>query len=139
MLQPKRQKYRKQFRGKMGGWAVAGSKVSFGEVGLKTLDRGWLTAAQIEAARRAIVHYTKRSGKVWLRIFPAKPFTAKGLGVGMGSGKGDVAGYVAVVRPGNIIFEISGVSPEIANEALRRAGHKLPTRTKIVTKDYIAL
>src|SRR5690606_19608306 len=126
MLQPKRLKYRKHFRGKMGGWSVTGSKVSFGDFGLKALDRGWITAAQIEAARRAIVHYTKRSGKIWLRIFPDKSFTAKGQGVGMGSGKGDVQGYVAVVKPGRVMFEISGVSPEVANEALRRAGHKLP-------------
>ncbi len=139
MLQPKRQKYRKSFRGKMGGWAVAGSKVSFGEFGLKVLDRGWLSAAQIEAARRAVVHYTKRSGKLWLRVFPDKSFTGKGLGVGMGSGKGDVQGYVAVVKPGRVIFEIAGVTPEIANEALRRAGDKLPMRTKIVTKDHIEL
>lgn len=139
MLQPRRLKYRKHFRGKMGGWAVAGSKVSFGEIGLKIMDRGWLTAQQIEAARRAIVHYTKRSGKIWLRVFPDKPFTGKGLGVGMGSGKGDVQGYVAVVKPGCVIFELAGLPHEIATEALRRAGDKLPTRTKIVSKDSIRL
>lgn len=137
MLQPKRQKHRKQFRGRMKGKANSGDYVSFGEYGLKALDRAWLTSQQIEAARRAVVHYTKRSGKLWLRVFPDKPATAKGLGVGMGAGKGDVDKWVAVIRPGKVIFEIGGVPEEVAREAFRRAGHKLPFPTKIVTQDTL--
>lgn len=135
MLQPKRQKYRRHFRGKMAGKTTSGHYVSFGDYGLKSLGRGWLTAQQIEAARRAIVHYTKRTGKIWLRVFPDKPITSKGQGVGMGSGKGDVNGFVAVVRPGKMLFEISGISEEMAQEAFRRAGHKLPFKTKFITSD----
>ena len=135
MLQPKRMKYRKQFRGKMGGLAVAGGKLNFGEYGLKVTACSWLTSNQIEAARKAIVHFTKRSGKMWLRVFPDKSFTGKGLGVGMGSGKGDVVGYVAVVKPGKVIFELSGVSESIAREALKRAGDKLPIGSRIISKN----
>jgi large subunit ribosomal protein L16 len=135
MLQPKKTKYRKQFRGKMRGVSSRGSTLAFGDYGLKSLDRGWLTARQIEAARVAITHYTKRGGKIWLRVFPDKPITSKGLGVGMGAGKGDVVGWVAVVTPGRILFELGGVTPEVAHEALRRAAAKLPFKTKIVSKE----
>jgi large subunit ribosomal protein L16 len=134
MLQPKKTKYRKQFRGKMKGIASRGTTLAFGDYGLKSLGRGWLTAKQIEAARVAITHYTKRTGKIWLRVFPDKQITSKGLGVGMGAGKGDVVGWVAVVTPGRILFELGGVTPEIAQEALRRAAAKLPFKTKIVSR-----
>ena len=135
MLQPKKTKYRKQFRGKMGGKSAAGSRLNFGEFGLKSLGRSWLTAAQIEAARRAITRYTKRKAKVWIRIFPDKPVTKKSAGAPMGGGKGDVDCWVVVVKPGRILFEISGVPEEIAREALRRAGTKLPLATKIIIAD----
>ncbi len=133
-LQPKKQKYRKQFRGKMRGNASRGTTLAFGEFGLKTLDRGWLTAQQIEASRRAITHHTKRQAKVWIRVFPDKPVTAKSAGVGMGAGKGDVVKYVAVITPGRILFEVGGVAEEIAKESLRLASHKLPFRTKFIKK-----
>ena len=132
MLQPGRTKYRKQFRGKMRGLSK-GSLVSFGEYGLKSLDCGWLTANQIESARRAISHHTKRNGRLWIRVFPDKPFTEKGTGT-MGAGKGDVKGYVAVIKPGRIIFELSGVSQENSYEALKLAAAKLPVTCKIVNK-----
>lgn len=135
MLQPRKEKYRKKFRGKRRGHSIRGSKLDFGDYGLKALGRDWLTANQIEAARKAITHYTKRGGKVWIRVFPDKPITQKALGVRMGSGKGDVKGYVCVVKPGKMIFELAGVSAEIAGEALKRAAHKLPMRTKIVSKE----
>jgi large subunit ribosomal protein L16 len=135
MLQPRKEKYRKKFRGKMRGSSLRGSTLEFGDFGLKALDRAWLTANQIEAARKAITHFTKRSGKVWIRIFPDKPITSKAQGVRMGSGKGDVKGYVCVVKPGKIIFELAGVPLEIAEEALKRAGHKLPFKTKIIAKE----
>ena len=134
MLQPKRQKHRKQFRGSMKGSATRGAAVEFGEYGLKATGRGWMTARQIEAARRAIVHFTKRAGKTWLRVFPDKPVTKKPAGPGMGSGKGDVDEYVAGVRPGRILFEIAGVPETEAKEALIRAAHKLPFRSRIVKK-----
>ena len=135
MLQPRKTKYRKQFRGKMKGVAGRGSTPAFGDYGLKSLGRGWLTAKQIEAARVAITHYTKRGGKIWLRVFPDKPITSKGLGVGMGAGKGDVVGWVTVVTPGRILLELGGVTPEVAQEALRRAAVKLPFKTKIVSRE----
>jgi len=135
MLQPRKTKYRKQFRGRMKGVAARGSTLAFGDYGLKSLGRGWLTTKQIEAARVAITHYTKRGGKIWIRVFPDKPITSKGLGVGMGKGKGDVVGYVAVVKPGKIIFELGGVTSEMAYEALRRAATKLPFKTKIISRD----
>jgi len=134
MLQPKRSKYRKEFRGKMRGMAYRGSKLSFGDYGLKALACGWLSAVQIEAARKAITHYTKRTGKLFIRVFPHKPVTQKATGVRMGSGKGDIDRYVAVVKPGRIIFELTGVESEIAQEALRRASHKLPFKTKFISK-----
>lgn len=135
MLQPKKTKYRKQFRGKMKGTAQRGTSLAFGDSGLKSLGRAWLTAQQIEAARVAITHHTKRGGKIWIRVFPDKPITSKGLGVGMGAGKGEVTGYVAVVKPGRILFELAGVSGEVAVEALKRAGTKLPFRTKIIARE----
>ncbi len=135
MLQPKRRKYRKQFRGKMRGQANKGHKVNFGEFGLKAQNRSWLSARQIEAARKAITHFTKRQAKIWIRVFPDQPITEKGLGVGMGHGKGDVKEYVVAITPGKIIFEVSGVAEDIALEALRRAGDKLPFTTKIIAKE----
>lgn len=135
MLQPRKLKYPKQFRGKRRGKAYRGSTLSFGEVGLKALTCGWVTDKQIEAARKAITHHTKRLGKVWIRIFPDKPYTKKPAEVRMGSGKGDVEGYVAVVRPGAIMFEVGGVDPEIARSALRLASHKIGLRTQIVGEE----
>lgn len=134
MLAPKRQKYRKQFRGRRRGAAQRGNAVDFGEYGLKSLDRGWMTAAQIEAARRAISHMTHRGGKIWVRVFPDKPVTARAAGVRMGGGKGDIKEYVAVVKPGRILFEVAGVSQDVAAEAFKRASAKLPFATKIVTR-----
>ena len=133
MLQPKRQKYRKHFRGTIKGKAITGSKLVFGEFGLKSLGGGWLTAKQIEAARKAIAHHTKRAAKLWIRVFPDKTFTKKGAGVRMGGGKGDIEGYVAVIRPGRIIFELAGVEQNIAEEAVRKAASKLPFKAKFVT------
>lgn len=134
MLQPKRQKYRKQFRGRRAGMSIRGSDVNFGEYGLKSLGRGWMSSSQIEAARRAIAHTTKRGGKVWVRVFPDKPITSKGAGVRMGSGKGEISGYVAVIKPGRILFELGGVSAEVAKEAFTRAGAKISFATRIVTR-----
>ena len=133
MLQPSRTKYRKQFRGKMKGLSK-GSLVAFGEYGLKAMDRGWVTANQIEAARRAIAHATKRSGRIWIRLFPDKPITEKGAGAPLGAGKGDVKGYVCVVRPGRIMFEVAGIPETDAHEALNLAAAKLPMKTRIVKR-----
>ncbi|MBI2103549.1 50S ribosomal protein L16 [Candidatus Woesebacteria bacterium] len=135
MLQPSRRKYRKEFRGKMRGKATRGSELSFGEFGLKATGRGWLSSAQIEAARRAITHHLRRGGKVWIRVFPDKPISARAAGQRMGSGKGEVEGYVAVIKPGRILFEVAGVSDDLAKEALRRASAKLPFATKFVSKE----
>jgi len=132
MLKPKQLKHAKQFRGKRRGKAYRGSTLSFGEVGLKAMTCGWVTDKQIEAARKAITHHTKRLGKIWIRIFPDKPYTKKPAEVRMGSGKGDVEGYVAVVRPGCIMFEVGGVNLDIARAALRLASHKIGLRTLIV-------
>ena len=134
MLQPKKRKYRKDHRGRRRGNATRGNKVSFGDYGIQALGRNWLAANQIEAARKTITHHTKRVGKVWIRVFPDKVVTKKGAGAKMGSGKGDIDRYVAVVRPGRIIFEINGVTEEMAREAFRKAGHKLPFKTKFVKK-----
>ncbi len=117
----------------MKGLAQRGNAVSFGEFGLKAMERSWITSRQIEASRKAITQFTKRGGKMWIRVFPDKPVTQKGLGVTMGSGKGTVDHYVAVVRPGKVLFELSGVSEDIAKEAFRRAGNKLPIKTEMVT------
>ncbi len=137
MLQPKRVKFRKAFRGSMGGVATRGASIKFGDYALKTQASGWITARQIEAARRAITHYTKRSGRLWIRIFPDKPVSKKPPETRMGSGKGAVDHYVAVIKPGTIIFEIGGVSREMAEEALRLAGRKLPVEIKFISKEDI--
>ncbi len=133
MLMPKRIKYRKQMRGRMKGKAYRGSEVMFGDLGLKAMEPGWVTARQIEAARRAIVRGMKRRGKLWIRIFPDKPVTHKPAETRMGKGKGNVEFWVAVVRPGRIMFELGGGLPDdISREALRLAQYKLAIRTKIV-------
>ncbi|NQS97515.1 MAG: 50S ribosomal protein L16 [candidate division Zixibacteria bacterium] len=132
MLAPKRIKFRKQQRGRMTGAAARGSKVSFGEFGLKALEPCWMTNRQIEAARIALTRHIKRGGKVWIRVFPDKPVTQKPAETRMGKGKGSPEYWVAVVKPGRVIFEIAGVSREIAKEAMRLASHKLPIKTKFV-------
>lgn len=134
MLMPKRVKWRKQMRGRMRGKALRGAEVSFGEFGLQALEPGWVTARQIEAARRSIVREMKRRGKIWIRIFPAKPFTHKPPETRMGSGKGNVEYYVAVVKPGRIMFEVSGLSEDIAVAALRAAQYKFSIKTKVVAR-----
>ncbi len=134
MLAPKRAKHRKQFRGKRTGKSIRGSEVSFGEYGLKALTSGWVTSRQIEAARRTLTHYTKRGGRIWIRIFPDKPISKKPPETRMGSGKGDVYEYVAVVRPGRVLFEMGGITLEDAKESMRLASAKLPIRTRFVTK-----
>ncbi len=139
MLMPKRVKYRKAQRGRMKGRALRGSEVVFGEYGLQALEPCWMTSRQIEAARRAIVRYVKRSGRVWIRIFPDKPVTAKPAETRMGGGKGNVDHWVAVVKPGRILFELAGVREEVAREALRLAAHKLPIRTQFVKRTEEAL
>jgi large subunit ribosomal protein L16 len=133
-LMPKRVKYRKMQKGRTKGKATRGNTLFYGEYGLKILEPGWITAQQIEAARIAITHYLKSKGKLWIRIFPDKPITKKPAESRMGKGKGDVSGWVAVVLPGRIIFEIGGVSKELAKEALRRASHKIPYKSKIVSR-----
>ncbi len=138
MLIPKKVKYRKQMRGKMKGLATRGATVSFGEYGLKSLALAWITNKQIEAARIAMTRYIKRGGKVWIRIFPDKPYTKKPAEVRMGSGKGPLEGWVAVVKPGTVLFEMEGVSPEMAQEAFRLAAAKLPIRTKFVKREFVA-
>jgi large subunit ribosomal protein L16 len=135
MMQPKKVKYRKHFRGRRRGKAIAGSEISFGEYGLKSLGRGWITGQQIESARKTIASYTKRMGKTWIRIFPDKSYTKRAAGARMGGGKGDVEGWVAVVKPGRMMFEIGGVSKEVAQEALRRAGRKFGVQTKFEEKE----
>lgn len=134
MLQPKKSKYRKTFRGSRKGKSVKGSTIAFGEYGLKALSTGWVSSREIEAARKKITYATKRAGKYWVRVFPHKPITKKPVGVKMGSGKGDIDQYVAVVKPGMILFEIGGVSEEIARSALRKAGHKISVKNKIIIK-----
>jgi large subunit ribosomal protein L16 len=135
MLMPKRTKHRKMHRGRMRGKAQRGNILSFGDFGLQALEPCWMTSRQIEAARRAIVHYVKRGGKLWIRVFPDKPATAKAAETRMGGGKGAVDHYVAVIRPGRMIFEISGVEREAAQEAMRLAAHKLPIRTRFVSRE----
>ncbi len=134
MLQPKRTKFRKQQRGRNKGLAWRGNEVSFGEYGLKALTRGQLTSRQIEAARRAITRYVRRGGKLWIRIFPDKPVTQKPLEVRMGKGKGSVEYWVAVVKPGTVLYEIEGVSEEVAREAFRLAASKLPVKTEFISR-----
>ena len=132
MLMPKRVKYRKVQRGRMTGVASRGNKVVYGEYGIQAMEPGWITGNQIEAARIAMTRYTKRGGKVWIKIFPDKPITKKALGVRMGSGKGAPETWVAVVKNQKVMFEIGGVSEEVAKEALRLAQHKLPIKTRII-------
>ena len=134
MLMPKRVKYRKQMRGRLKGKARRGAVVAFGEYGLQALEPCWMTSRQIEAARRAIVRYVKRGGKLWIRVFPDKPVTAKPAETRMGSGKGSVDHWVAVVKPGHVVFEISGVPEDSAREAMRLASHKLPIKTQFVAR-----
>jgi large subunit ribosomal protein L16 len=135
MLMPKRVKYRKQFRGRMTGNAKGGTELLQGEFGLQALEPGWITSRQIEAVRRAMVRQMRRRGKYWVRIFPDKPVTAKPAETRMGKGKGSVDHWVAVVKPGRIMFELSGVTEEIAREALDRASYKLPIKTQIVSRE----
>lgn len=134
MLLPKRTKYRKQMRGRMKGNATSGNSLAYGEFGLSAEDLAWVSARQIEAARRAITHHTQRGGRLWIRIFPDKPITKKPAEVRMGSGKGDVHEYVAIVKPGRIMFEMGGVQKELAHAALKRAAHKLSVKTRIIEK-----
>ena len=135
MLLPKRVKYRKVMRGRMKGKATRGNTVTYGDFGMQALEPAWVTSNQIEAARIAMTRYTKRGGKVWIKIFPDKPVTAKPAETRMGSGKGSPEYWVAVVKPGRILFEIAGVSEEMAREAIRLAGHKLPLKTKFVKRE----
>ena len=135
MLLPKRVKYRRVHRGRMKGKALRGNKVSHGEFGLQATEPCWITSNQIEAARFAMTRYTKRGGQVWIKIFPDKPVSKKPLGSRMGSGKGAPEYWVAVVKPGRVMFEIAGVSEEVAREALRLASHKLPIKTKFVKRE----
>lgn len=137
MLQPKIRKHRKEFRGKMGGVASTNNSITFGEYGLKSMENGWIKAREIEAGRRAITNCMKRKGKVWVKIFPHKPYTQKGTNSKMIAGKGEVEGYVAVVRPGNMLFELSGVTADIAKEAMRLGAQKLSVDTKFVSKKDI--
>ena len=134
LLQPKRSKFRKQFKGTRRGIATRGHSLSFGQYGLKAMGNGWVTSQQIEAARRAMTHYTQRGGRIWIRVFPDKPITRHPQESRMGSGKGDVTGYVAVVKTGQVIFEMGAVAKDVATEALRLASHKLPIATKFVIK-----
>lgn len=134
LLMPKRNKHRKTFRGKRTGVATRGSTLSFGVFGIKAMEAGWLTSRQLEAARRAMAHYTQRGGRIWIRVFPDKPITKHPAESRMGSGKGDVEGYVAVVKSGQLIFEMGAVTREIAHEALRLAAHKLPISTRLVER-----
>ena len=134
MLMPKRVKRRRVFRGRMKGKAMRGNFLAYGEFGLVATEPAWVTSQQIEAARIALTRYTKRGGQVWIKIFPDKPVTAKPAETRMGSGKGAPEYWVAVVKPGRVLFEIAGVSEEIAREALRLASHKLPLKTKLITK-----
>lgn len=135
MLLPKRVKYRRVHRGRMKGKASRGNTVTYGEYGLMATEPSWITSNQIEAARIAMTRYTKRGGKVWIKIFPDKPVTEKPAETRMGSGKGSPEYWVSVVKPGRVMFEIAGVSEEVAREALRLASHKLPVKTKVVTKE----
>ena len=137
MLMPKRVKRRKQFRGSMRGKATRGNKITYGEYGIVATEPAWITANQIEAARVAMTRYIKRGGKVWIKIFPDKPVTAQPAETRMGKGKGNLEYWVAVVKPGRVMFEISGVSEEIAKEALRLAVHKLPIKCKIVSREAL--
>lgn len=135
MLEPKKRKYRKDFRGKMRGKAYRGSTLAFGEYGLKSLGRGWLSSRQIEAGRRAITHSIKRGGKVWIRVFPDKPITSRPAGQRMGSGKGDIDHYAAVITPGKILFEVAGIPEDVVESAFARAAAKMPFKTKVISRE----
>ena len=135
MLMPKRVKYRKQFRGRMRGMAKGGTTLQNGEFGMQALEPGWITSRQIETVRRVVVRHMKRRGKVWIRIFPDKPVTAKPAETRMGKGKGSVDHWVSVVKPGRIMFELAGVPDDVAREALRLAAYKLPIRTQIISRE----
>lgn len=137
MLAPKKRKYRKDFRGKMRGKAHRGSHLAYGEYGIKALDRAWVSSNQIEAARRAITHSLKRGGKVWIRVFPDKPVSGRAAGQRMGGGKGDIDRYVAVVKPGKVLFEVAGASEELIMKAFDRASAKLPFSTKVISKSEV--
>ena len=139
MLMPKRVKYRKAHRGRMKGRASRGTKISFGEYGLQAVEPCWMTSRQIEAARRAIVRFVRRGGKLWIRVFPDKPVTVKAAETRMGSGKGNVDHWVAVIKPGRVLFEIGGVPEDVARDAMRLASHKLPVRTQFVAKRDMVL
>lgn len=134
MLAPRKVKHRKWFKGRLKGKATSRNKINYGTYALKALGNSWVTARQIESARRAMTRFVKRGGKIWIRIFPDKPITAKGTNAPMGSGKGAIDHYVAVVKPGMILFEMAGVSEEMAREAMRLAAHKLPVKTNFITK-----
>ena len=134
MLQPKRTKFRKQFKGRNRGLAQRGNKVSFGTIGLQSISRGRLTARQIEAARRAMTRHVKRGGKIWIRVFPDKPISKKPLEVRMGKGKGSVEYWVAEIQPGKMLYEMEGVAEDVAREAFRLAAAKLPLNTRVVTR-----
>ncbi|HXV19454.1 MAG TPA: 50S ribosomal protein L16 [Desulfuromonadales bacterium] len=135
MLMPKKVKHRKQFKGRMTGAATGGTALNFGDFGLQALECGWLSSRQIEAARRAMTRYVKRGGKIWIRVFPDKPLTRKPAETRMGKGKGSPDSWVAVVRPGLMLYEMQGVEEEVAREALRLAAHKLPMKTKFVIRE----
>ena len=137
MLMPKRAKYRKVQRGRMTGTASRGNKVAYGEFGIQALEPGWITGNQIEAARIAMTRYTKRGGQVWIKIFPDKSVTMRAADSRMGSGKGNPEYWVAVVKPGRVMFEIAGVPEEVAREALRLASHKLPIKTKVIKREVV--
>lgn len=134
MLQPKSRKYRKEFRGKMRGLSTKGSTLAYGDFGMQATEPGWVTARQLEAARKVIVRHTKRKGKTWLKVFPHKPVTAKSSEVKRGSGKGEVDHYVAVIKPGRIIFELGGLPEEVAVKSLSLAAQKFPLKMKIINK-----
>lgn len=137
MLMPKRYKYRKHMRGRMKGKAGRGNTIAFGDYALQAMEPCWMTSRQIEAARRAVMRYVKRGGKFWIRIFPDKPVTKQAAETRMGKGKGNVEYYAAVVRPGRILFELSGVPEEVAREAMRLAGHKLPVKTQFLIREEV--
>jgi len=137
MMQPKKSKFRKEFRGKMGGVATRGNTVAFGDFGLKVIESSWISAAELESARRTITHHTKRGGKLWLRVFPHKPLTHKTAGAKMGSGKGDIDKYTAVVKRGTVVFELGSTDEETAREAFRKAASKLPVLTRFVVRGAI--
>lgn len=135
LLVPKRVKYRRTFKGQRPGNATRGNTLAFGEFGILALTRGWVSSRQIESARKTLTHYTSKGGRVWIRIFPDKPITKKPLDVKMGGGKGELEEYVAVIRPGLVLFEMSGIPEDSAKEAIRRAGHKLSVRTQFIKND----